>query len=118
MSINYKFNQWRQTGETSEAWSPMAYRLVAKNVGSDTLNGYKVGNIIYLHHLKGMTAQEIKETPVGYGISTATIKSVLKGFGRQSAVESFEAYDIAMYMVENEPGTMEQMYNTLKVNSL
>ncbi|MEC2400916.1 hypothetical protein ABES35_08475 [Bacillus subtilis] len=110
MSINYKFNQYRVSGETAEAWSPMSYRLINKNLVSDTVNGFKVGHILYLHHLKGMTVEDIRQTSVGRGIPTNTIKSILKGFGRQSNAESYEAYEIAMYMVQNEPETLEKMY--------
>lgn len=111
MSINYKFNEWRQSGEKVEAWSPMAYRLLSKNVSADLVNGYKVGQVLYLHYIKGMSAKEIKQSPVGYGMSASLIQSIIKGFGRQSKVESFEAYDIAMYMVEHEPEVLERMYS-------
>jgi len=116
MSINYKFNQYRVSGEKAEAWSPMAYKLINKNVASDTVNGFKVGNILYLHYLKGMTAQEIRKTSVGYGIPTNTIKSIIRGFGRQSNVESYEAYEVAMYMIEHEPEVLEQMYQVTEYN--
>ncbi|WHY84690.1 hypothetical protein QNH39_18825 [Neobacillus novalis] len=110
MSINYKFNQYRISGEQTEAWSPMAYRLISKNSASEHINGFKVGHILYQHHVKGLAAKEIRKTPVGYGLSTNLIKSVLKGFGSQSGIESKEAYEIAMYMLECEPETLEKMY--------
>lgn len=108
--LNYKFNQYRVSGEPVESWSPMAYRLVNKNAQSDSLNGFKVGHMLYLHHLKGMSAQEIRESSLGHGIAIATVKSVLKGFGRQSGVGALKAYDIAIYMIQNEPEVLEQMY--------
>lgn len=49
---------------------------------------------MYLHHLKGMNAKDIRQTSVGKGIPTNTIKSTLKSFGRQSNAESYEAYEI------------------------
>jgi hypothetical protein len=61
--INYRFNEWKQTGEPAEVWSPMSYRLISKNVQSQHFNGFKVGHILYLYHVKGMTAQEIKKHP-------------------------------------------------------
>ncbi|HDX9655147.1 TPA: hypothetical protein ROY23_005714 [Bacillus wiedmannii] len=39
------------------------------------------------------------------------IKSILKGFDKQSRVESYEVYDIAMYMIEHESETLEKMYS-------
>lgn len=56
MSINFKFNQYRVSGKTAQAWSPMAYRLVNKNTQSENLSGFKIGHILYLHHVKGMTS--------------------------------------------------------------
>lgn len=113
-NIDYKFNTWRISGEKAEGYSKMTYRLLNKNLQSDNLTGYKIGHILYLHHLKGMTAQDIKKHPVGYGSSVPTIKSVIKGFGRLSGVESLEAYEIAMYMIEHEPEELERLYS-LKV---
>ncbi|MGF6947541.1 hypothetical protein QF028_000034 [Neobacillus sp. B4I6] len=110
MSINYKFNQYRVSGEATEEGSAMAYRLCSKNVTSEHISGYRVGQFLYLHHIKGMTAQDIKKTPVGYGIATNMIKSILKGFGRQSGTESVEAYEIALYMIECEPRLKMRMY--------
>lgn len=111
--INYRFNEWRQTGETAEVWSPMAYRLVSKNAHVAHINGFNIGNVLYLHYVKGMTAQEIRKTPVGYGLATNLIKGILKGFSRGTykvGIDSLEAYEIAMYMIECEPETLEKMY--------
>ncbi|KGA98118.1 hypothetical protein AJ85_18565 [Alkalihalobacillus alcalophilus ATCC 27647 = CGMCC 1.3604] len=117
MSIDYRFNEWRVSGEQAEAWSPMAYRLCSKNSKTDLMNGYRVGDILYLHYLRGMTAKDIKQYSLGYGVSTAIIKSVLNGFGRQSGAEAKEAYQIGMYLVENEPEMLEKMYQ-IKVSQL
>ncbi|WP_047981680.1 hypothetical protein [Ornithinibacillus contaminans] len=108
--INYRFNEWRNSGEPCDKWSPMAYRIVSKNTGSEQVNGFRIGHILYLHHIKGMTAKEIKEV-AGHGIATNMIKSILKGFGRLSGYESLEAYDIAMYLVECQPEVLEKMYS-------
>lgn len=40
----------------------MVYRLV-KNIRSDSVNGFKVGHILYLHHIKEFEAKEIRKTP-------------------------------------------------------
>lgn len=117
MGIDYRFNEWRASRETAEKWSPMAYRLLSKNVSSEHTNGFRIGHILYLHHIKGLSAREIKQTPVGYGIATNMIKSIIKGFGRQSSYESLEAYEIAMYMIEHQPEVLEKMYQ-IKVSNL
>lgn len=82
----------------------MAYGLLSKNVASESVNGFKVGQILYLYHVRGKTAQEIMALP-------NLIKSILKGFDKQSRVESYEVYDIAMYMIEHESETLEKMYS-------
>lgn len=111
MGIDYRFNEWRISGEKAESWSPMAYRLINKNIDAEFLNGFNIGHILYLHHIKGLTALEIRKTSLGYGIATNIIKSVLKGFGNQSGYESKEAFKIAMHMIEHEPEVMDRMYN-------
>ena len=110
MGIDYRFNEWRISGEKAESWSPMAYRLINKNIDAEFLNGFNIGHILYLHHIKGLTASEIRRTSVGYGNSTNIIKSVLKGFGSQSGYESKESYKIAMYMIEYQPEVLKKMY--------
>lgn len=109
MGIDYRFNEWRVSGEKADAWSPMAYRLLSKNV-SEYVSGYRIGQILYLHHVKGLTAKEIRQTSAGYGLAINLIKSVIKGFGRLSSSETKEAYEIAKYMVKNEPEVLERMF--------
>lgn len=108
--INYRFNEWRQSGEKAEKWSYMATRLVSKNSEIDRVNGYTIGQVLYLHHIKGMTALEIRKSPIGLGISLDLIKSMIKGFGVQASAEAKEAFDIAMYMVECEPESLAVIY--------
>lgn len=110
MGIDYKFNEWRISGGKAEAWSPMAYNLLSKNINSDAIKGFRIGHILYLHHIKGLSAKEIRQTPTSCGLNTNKIKSILRGFGSQSGVESKEAYQIAMYMIKNEPDVLKRMY--------
>ncbi|MFD4927699.1 hypothetical protein ACFWMS_02070 [Peribacillus butanolivorans] len=115
MGIDYKFNEWRVSGEQAEVWSPLAYRLYSKNVTSESVNGFRVGHILYLHHIKGMAAKEIKHSLVGFGLHLNLIKSILRGFRSRSANagrETMEAYEIAMYLVECQPEMLEKMYQT------
>ncbi|MDG5789661.1 hypothetical protein QA612_19575 [Evansella sp. AB-P1] len=111
--INYKFNQWRQSGEQAQEWSSKAYKLLGCNTTSDTLNGYKIGKVLYLHHVKGLNAQEIRELSGKNGLPTNTVKSVIKGFSRQAGQESILAYNTAMEMLqdEQERAVLERMYN-------
>lgn len=111
MSIDYKFNTWRVSGERAEVLSPLVYSLLNKNISAQYLNGYTIGHILYLHHIQGMTAQEIRQHSVGKGIPLETIKSVIKGFSQQAGLESVEAYEIAMYLIENEPESLESLYS-------
>jgi hypothetical protein len=115
MGIDYRFGEWRNNGEIADAWSPMAYRLLSKNIGSEQVNGFRIGHILYLHHIQGMEAKEIKQTSVGYGIATNMIKSILKGFRSKNGGagrESIEAYEIVMGMIQNEKERtiLEKMY--------
>lgn len=112
MGIDYRFHEWRISGEQAEAWSPLAYRLVSKNVHSDSLNGFRIGLILYLHHIKGMTAKEI-QAYMANKMLLNMIKGVLKGFSNKNQMakpDSIEAYKIAMYMVEVQPEVLERMY--------
>ncbi|OIU71204.1 hypothetical protein [Rossellomorea aquimaris] len=113
MGIDYRFNEWRVSGEKAEAWSPMAYRLLSKNATSEHLNGFRIGQMLYLHHIEGMSAKEIKHSPVGFGLNLTVINATLRGYKRKYmsvGVETIEAYDIAMYMIEHEPEVLERMY--------
>lgn len=71
MGIEYRFNEWRASGEQVKEWSPMAYKLVSKNVQSNNADGFKIGQVLYLHHVKGMTASEIRKSSAGYGLTTS-----------------------------------------------
>ncbi|MCL1698319.1 hypothetical protein [Lysinibacillus sp. BPa_S21] len=104
-----KFNVWKVSGKQAEVWSPMACRLVSKNTISNYMTGYRIGQILYLHHIKGMSAPEIKKV-AGFGLNTNMIKSILRGFGKDAGIEAVEAYQIAMYMIEQEPEELEKLY--------
>ncbi|TCP30211.1 hypothetical protein EV207_10634 [Scopulibacillus darangshiensis] len=108
MSIDYGFNEFRVLGEKAEEWSPMAYRLVSKNMTAK-ISGFRIGQVLYLHHIKGMSALEIKKAE-GFGLHTNMIKGILRGFGREAGAEALEAYTLAMYMIEHEPEMLEKMY--------
>lgn len=118
MSINYSFNEWRVAGETAEAWSPMAYRLISKNKNVEHLSGFRIGQVLYLHHIKGLSDKEINQISYGYSKNITIIRGILRGFSKKSVSrDSKEAYYIAKFMIVNEPEVLERMYNT-KVNKL
>lgn len=79
MAIEYKFNTWRLSEEQSEQWSNKAYKLLSYNNNSDQLNGFRIGQVLYFYHVKGMTAPQIR-LAIGKGIPTNTIKGMIRGF--------------------------------------
>ncbi|MEQ6375746.1 hypothetical protein RZN25_02735 [Bacillaceae bacterium S4-13-56] len=112
MSIDYKFNVWRVSGERAEAWSPRAYRLISYNQNSESMSGYTIGKVLYLHHLKRLDAKQIREQ-LENKIPINMIKGIIRGFNKKyqtAKTESYEAYAIAMYMVEHHPEELEKIY--------
>ncbi|QPA33221.1 hypothetical protein ISX45_10300 [Anoxybacillus caldiproteolyticus] len=110
MAIDYKFNTWRVSGEKATVWSQKAYKLVRADVGR--ISGATIGAILYLHHVKGMTASEIKNSPIAWGVSLPNIKGILKGFNSRANRESIEAYSIFMDMLETEPEMLDRLFDT------
>jgi hypothetical protein len=111
VSINYNFNKWRVSGETAEAWSPMAYQLISKNRNVEHLSGFRIGQVLYLHHIKGLSDKDINKLSYGYCKNITILRGILKGFRKKSVSrDSKEAYYIAMYMIEHEPEILERMY--------
>jgi hypothetical protein len=99
--LNIKFNTWNDSGETAEAWSPKAYLLLSFNQSTQSFSGYTVGKVLYLHHVKGLSAPDIKDK-IGSGYNVKMISSIIKGFGHQAGYESRMAYETAMDMLSNE----------------
>ena len=109
MGIDYRFNEWRVSGEKVETWSPMAYKLVSKCMNAERANGYRIGHILYLFYYKGLSYTEIKEV-AGQGLHMSLIKGIIKGFGKDASMESREAFKMAMYMIEHETEVLDKMY--------
>jgi hypothetical protein len=110
--INYRFNTWRESGDQAEEWSSKAYKLLNYNNQSSTLTGFKIGQVLYYYHLKGLQPKQIKDL-VGQGMSVHLIKGIIKGFGRTAGQESIIAYQTAMEMLqdEQERAVLEKLYN-------
>ncbi|EMI11501.1 hypothetical protein [Anoxybacillus gonensis] len=104
MSINYKFNEWRVSGEKATAWSQNAYKLASIEVGR--MSGMTIGAVLYLHCVKGMNASEIRKSPVAYGMATATIRGIIRGS------YSPEAYSIFVDMLETEPEMLDRLFES------
>ncbi|WP_191561615.1 hypothetical protein [Metabacillus idriensis] len=102
MSINYRFNEWRVSGKQPTVWSQNAYSLVSIQVG--LVSGMTIGSILYLHYVKGMTASQIKKNSVAYGMTTATVRGIIRG--------SYcpEAYCIFLDMLETEPEMLDRLF--------
>lgn len=111
MSIDYRFNTYRISGEQAEAWIPLAYRLVSKNVHSDSLNGFRIGLILYLHHIKGMTAKEI-QAYMAYKMLLNMIKGVLNGFSNKNQVAKPEVLE-RMYQVKYKEANQCQEHTVI-----
>lgn len=110
MGIDYRFGEWRNTGEPCDKWSPMAYRLLSKCERSPVASGYRIGQVLWLHHCKGLSPKEISQASSGYEKNINSIKGIIRGFGKDAGAEAKEAYSIGMYMVECEPEILGRMY--------
>jgi hypothetical protein len=108
MSINYKFNIWRVSGEQATVWSEKAYKLVRADVGR--LSVATIGAILYMHHVKGMTASEIKKHSVSNGLGISAIRAILKGFGDRASQSTKEAYYLFFDLLENEPEMLDILF--------
>ncbi|MGG6431923.1 hypothetical protein ACPF7I_06245 [Anoxybacillus sp. D401a] len=107
MSINYKFNEWRVSGEKATAWSQKAYKLLRVNADkSCVMSAHSVGTILYLHYVKGLTAQEIKKHSAGKMLLMTTIKGILRGS------HSPEVYCIFQDMLETEPEMLDRLFES------
>lgn len=61
MGIDYKFNQWRVSGEKAPQWSQKAYKLLKVNLNKNGYTGELLGVILYLYFVKGMTVSQIMD---------------------------------------------------------
>jgi hypothetical protein len=112
MSIDYRLNEWRLSGEKATEWSQKSYKLLRTNLRADIITGARIGAILYFHHVKGLTASEIRKNPVGTGVPISTIKAILKGFNSRTGMESKEAYLIFMDMLDTEPEMLDRLFDT------
>ncbi|KAB2334130.1 hypothetical protein [Bacillus mesophilum] len=106
MSIHYLFNTWRVSENQASVFSQKSYNLLRINTESKGYTGEILGAILFLHYVKGLTASEIRKTPIGYTIPSVHIKSILKG--------SFnpKAYNLFMDLLETEPEMLDNLFNT------
>ncbi|WP_125906469.1 hypothetical protein [Bacillus sp. HMF5848] len=100
MAINYKFNQWRNSGETATEISEKGYELLRSGHGMFT--GEMLGNILYRHYIQGESANALCRDITA--IPHQTVKAVLRG--------SFSprAFNIFMEMAETEPEELDRMF--------
>jgi hypothetical protein len=108
MSIDYRFNEWRVSGEQATVWSENAYKLVRADVGR--MSGMTIGAILYLHYVKGMTAGEIRKHSISNGLGISTIRAILRGFGDRASQATKEVYYLFVEMLENEPEMLDRLF--------
>lgn len=114
MGINYKFNTWQVSGEQGQEWSKKAYKLLSLNSHLETLSGWRIGAVLYFHQVKGMTASEIKKSPLGIGIPKTSIVNLLKEKPSKYATnETSEAKQLFYNMLETEPQMLDVLYSDL-----
>ncbi|GAB1799068.1 hypothetical protein [Priestia megaterium] len=110
MSINYKFNEWRVEGEKAKPFSGNGYKLLRCNLNSSILNGFTIGQVLYCHHVKGLSVSEIRKN-IGVALTGPMIRSVIKGFGRNAGWETIQAYNLFMEMLRDEPEVLDAIYS-------
>lgn len=111
MGIDYKFNTWRVSGEQAKTLSPRVYNLLRLNTFSDSHSGWRVGAILYLHHVKGLTATEIKKSLVGSRLPLQSVKSLINGINNKNVnPEIIEACQLFYKMLKDEPEMLERLY--------
>lgn len=103
MSINYRLNEWRVSGEKTEIWSHNAYKLARLEVGR--VSGITIGTVLYLHYVKGMAASRIRITPIAFGMASSTITGIIRG------TFSPEAHSVFIEMLEKEPEMLEMLFD-------
>ncbi|WP_079709886.1 hypothetical protein [Paraliobacillus ryukyuensis] len=100
MAINYKFNQWRESGEATTEITERGYKLLRS--GHGFFSGQTIGYILYKHYILGESAnvlcREFKQVP------HQTVKAVIRG--------SFspEAFNRFFDLVENEPEQLDKLF--------
>lgn len=104
MSINYRFNEWRVSGEQAEVWSHNAYKLARLEVGR--VSGMTIGAILYLHFIKGMTASRIRKAPIAFGLASPTITGIIRG------TYCPDAYCVFQEMLKTEPEKLDILFGT------
>jgi len=108
MGIEYRFNEWRISGEKATIWSPKVYQLLRLNASNEDINGFNIGKILYYHHVKGFSPPEVKDVVKGFNL--IKIKSILRGFGRHAGYESVQAYNTFMELLRDEPEMLDVVF--------
>jgi hypothetical protein len=100
MTVNYKFNQYRVSGEDALQWSDNAMNLMRSGRGFWT--GHMMAELLYRSQIEALSFTEINQ--MYKHIPFQTIKSILSG--------SFspETYRIFTEMKETEPEMLQALF--------
>lgn len=100
--VNIQFNKYYVENEKVDELSPLAYDLLRTESGLTT--GGQLGEVLYLHYVKGLPANEIFK--LFRFIPFLKIKSICNG------KSNYLSYLIFMEMLDKEPEVLDKMFMT------